>query len=463
MNVSQKKVIIIGGGISGLSVGYWLHKLGFSVNVLEKEKEVGGYVKSHLYEGYLVESGPNSTLNQYPEVRELCKDIGLEDEQVEGNPSSKKRYLVKNGKLIPLPMGVGQFINSPLWSLAGKMRIFKEPFVKRGGEEDESIESFFERRLGKEIVDYGLDPLVSGIYAGDPRELSIQSTFPRIHGLEQTYGSLIKGAIWKSLAETKKGPKGKIFSFKNGMGQMSKALEKKLNGSVKLEWEVKGFSYHPDSSPRVTVRGQYNGEKVSCDGDALILSTPAFFTADLFLPFSSALSNCLQKIFYAPICMVYLGLDRKAIEHPLDGFGCLIPEREGFELLGSLWNSTLFPNRSPQGFISMTNFLGGSRKPGVLDYPDERVKQVVLKELKHLVGLKGIPHFVKIIRYPRAIPQYQMGHKDRISQMEELLKPFPGIFLSGNYLRGVSVADCIQQGFQLAKKVGVFFQTDPVN
>ena len=233
---SKKKIIVAGGGISGLSTAFWLTKMGYSVSLLEKEMTPGGYVKSEYVSGYLIESGPNSLMDQYPEVRELCSALGLDDERIEGNSDSKKRYLVKNGRLCAVPLGIGAFMASSLWSVSGKARILGEPFVKKRSEKEESVASFFGRRIGKELVEYGIDPFVSGIYAGDPNLLCIRSTFPRVFALEQYYGSLLKGVFLKGLREKKK-YKGKLFSFRKGLGRLTQGLWEHLKESVKTGWE----------------------------------------------------------------------------------------------------------------------------------------------------------------------------------------------------------------------------------
>jgi len=458
MNVSQKTVIVVGGGISGLSIAYGLKKLGHSVRLLEKEKGVGGFVKSDFHEGYLVEAGPNSTLDQHEEVQALCSDLGLDKRRIQGNPVSKKRYLVKNGKLVSVPLGVGAFLKTDLWSRRGKIRILKEPFVKKGEAKDESVASFFERRLGREMVEYGVDPFVSGIYAGDPYGLSVQSTFPRLVHLEREYGSLLKGVLFKGNKNKKKPRKG-LFSFKNGMGELTQGLAHWLGGSIQTGWDVKEFGYRKNP-PRITVKGVSNHQGVACDGHALVLAAPAYWTSHLIHPLSVSLSEQLKSIHYAPIALVFLGYDRTAIRHPLDGFGCLIPSREGFELLGSLWNSTIFPGRAPEGCVATTNFLGGARKPGILEASDKNLIDIVIQELNQLIGIQKPPQFSKVIRYPKAIPQYQLGYPEKITRIEKLLEDFPGVFLGGNYLKGVSVADCILNGLHLSKKVDAFFAAE---
>jgi oxygen-dependent protoporphyrinogen oxidase len=455
MKVSQKTVIVVGGGISGLSIAYGLRKLGHSVRLLEKEKVPGGFVKSYFHEGYLVEAGPNSTLDQHEEVQTLCSDLGLDESRIPGNPVSKKRYLVKNGKLIAVPLGFGAFLKTDLWSMRGKLRLLKEPFVKKGEEKDESVASFFERRLGREMVEYGIDPFVSGIYAGDPCRLSVRSTFPRLFNLEQDYGSLLKGVLFKGKKKRKETQKG-LFSFKSGMGELTQGLSHWLGESVQSGWEVKELDYQ-NNPPKITVKGVTQNRGVACDGDAVVLATPAYWTSHLIHPLCVSLSEHLKGIHYAPIAMVFLGFDRTAIQHPLDGFGCLIPSREGFDLLGSLWNSTLFPGRAPEGCIATTNFLGGARKPEILEASDEQLIDIVIKELNQLIGVQKAPQFSKVIRYPYAIPQFQLGYTEKIIQIEKRLEDFPGIFLGGNFLKGVSVADCILNGLHLSKKVDAFF------
>ena len=437
----SKRIVIAGGGISGLSAAYHLMKRGADVSVFEKNERGGGAIRTGNEEGYLFECGPNSTMNSNDEIDSLCSELGLEGERIFGSEVSKKRYVMRGGKLMPLPMSPGSFIRTGLWSTGGKMRLFKEPFVGKNKGRNESVAEFVSRRLGRELLDYALNPFVSGVYAGDPEKLELKSTFPKIDALEQEYGSLIKGALLKGFKGGSKSKRRKgIFSFKNGMEALPaaivKALGDRFHGGVAVSAIEKKNS--------VYLLHLSDGQSV--EADEVILSAPAYVNASILSGISPAAANELSAIDYAPIAIVYIGFKREEVGHPLDGFGCLIPEAEGKKLLGSLWSSSLFPGRAPEGMVSLTCFIGGARNRGIVNMSDDEVLADVMKDMKGAVGLTSSPSFVRIIRYEKAIPQYLMGHAERLDRINAALRPFPGIHLLGNFLKGISVADCVMNG-----------------
>lgn len=445
-----KRVVVVGGGISGLTAAYTLMKNGVDVTVFEKNERGGGSIKTGTEGGYLFEYGPNSTMNSNDEIDNLCRELGLEDERIFGSETSKKRYVLRDGELIPLPMGIVDFLKTRLWSIKGKLRLLKEPLVGRNRGGEESVADFVSRRIGREFLDYALDPFVSGVYAGDPERLELKSTFPKMDDLEKEYGSLIIGAIAKGLKGGEKSRRKKgIFSFKNGMetlpGALTAALGERFRGGV----EVKSLNKEDDIYT-LTLSG---GEEVKAHD--VVLSSPAYVNVEILSDVSPEASKYLRKIEYAPIAVVYLGFRREDVAHSLDGFGCLIPKKEGKKLLGSLWSSSLFPGRSPEGMVSLTNFIGGARNREVVELPDDELLTAVTNDLKDIVGLKGEPLFIRIIRHGMAIPQYNLGHGERLEKIESVLKPFPGIYLLGNYLKGISVADCVMNGVNMASKIVV--------
>lgn len=444
----SKKIVVIGGGISGLSAAYTLMKEGMDVICLEKNSHGGGAIRTGREQGYLFEYGPNSTMNSNDEIDSLCRELGLEEERVFGSEISNKRYIMKEGKLLPLPMGVGDFLRTPLWSFWGKIRLLKEPFVGKAIDEEESVASFVARRIGKEMLDYALDPFVSGVYAGDPQKLELRSTFPKMNDLESHYGSLILGSIKKGF---KGGPKSSrkkgIFSFKSGMSALpmaiTEALGERFRGGITVESiERKEAAYLLKTT---------DGEAIKAD--EVILSSPAYINAEILSSLSPQAAEELSRIDYAPIAIVYVGFEKEKIFHPLDGFGCLIPGREGKKLLGSLWSSSLFPGRAPEGMASLTCFIGGAKNRELIEKNDEEIVEALLGDLKPLLGISKDPSFIKIIKHKKAIPQYNKGHGKRLERIEKALGNLEGLHLLGNYLKGVSVADCVMNGVNLAKKI----------
>jgi len=446
----SKSIIVIGGGISGLSASYQLMKAGMDVTCLEKNSRGGGAINTNSEDGYLFESGPNSTMNSNDEIDSLCIELGLENERVFGSEISKKRYVMKNGNLIHLPMGLVDFLSTPLWSFAGKMRLLKEPFVGKTRDREESVASFVERRIGKEMLDYALDPFVSGVYAGNPQKLELRSTFPKMNDLEADYGSIILGAIKKGLKGGSKSNRKKgIFSFKKGMSTLPdvivNALGENFRGGVTVESiEKKDASYLVNTKEGETFQA-----------DQVILSSPAYINAAILSSLAPGAAEELAQIDYAPIAVVYLGFEKESISHPLDGFGCLIPSKEGKKLLGSLWSSSLFPGRAPEKMASLTCFIGGARNRALIEKKDEDILAEVLNDLNPMLGISDVPLFSKIIRHEKAIPQYNIGHGKRLERIENALYEFKGLHLLGNYLKGVSIADCVMNGVNLAKKIAL--------
>lgn len=443
-----KKIVVVGGGISGLSAAYALMRSGLDVAVLENSERGGGSIRTGMEKGYLFEYGPNSTMNSNDEIDSLCKELGLEEERIFGSESSKKRYVMRGGQLIPLPTGGVDFIRTKLWKFSGKLRLLKEPFTGRKDGGYESVADFVRRRVGGEFLDYAIDPFVSGVYAGDPEKLELKSTFPKMHELEKEHGSLIVGAITRAFrrgqrTERKRG----IFSFREGMESLPKALVKALGerfrGGVRVQGlEKKGERYVLKLSG-----------KEDLETDEVVLSSPAYANAEILSHISPVAAEELSRIDYAPVAVVYLGFERKDVAHPLDGFGCLIPGKEGKKLLGSLWSSTLFPGRAPEEMVSVTNFIGGARNRELVERSDKEILELVLRDLRNALGIKGEPSFIKVIKHRRAIPQYNIGHAERLEKIGNALAEFRGLHLLGNYLRGVSVADCVMNGVRTAREI----------
>lgn len=442
-----KKIIVIGGGISGLSAAYTLMKEGADVSVVEKNPRAGGCIRTGKEDGYLFEYGPNSTMNSNDEIDSLCMELGLKEERIFGSSQSKKRYVMRRGQPIALPMSIIDFIKTKLWSFQGKLRLFKEPFIGRYKGDDETVADFVTRRIGRELLDYALDPFVSGVYAGNPEHLSLKSTFPKMKELEDNYKSLILGALRKVLKREKSNrPKG-IFSFKQGMDSLPKAIADTLGNRFKGGTEVK----------KLEKRGERYlltfADSTTAEADRVIMSSPAYVNAEILSSLAPHISNELAGIEYAPIVVVYIGFKREVVSHLLDGFGCLIPLKEQKQLLGSLWNSSLFPHRAPQGHVSLTCFTGGSRNKEMINESDEKILSLVLNDLKDMVDVKGSPSFIKIIRHKKAIPQYNTGHFEKLKRIEKSLLLFPGLHLLGNYLQGISLADCAMNGINMGRKI----------
>lgn len=450
------RAIIVGGGISGLSLAYFLKKRGICVTLLEKTDRTGGVIRSSHTQGFLVEHGPNSTLQKPGEATDalgrLMDDLGLQP-QIAAKTATR-RYVQKSGQLHPLPQSPMAFVQTPLFSSAAKLRLLLEPFRSRATTE-ESVSQFVSRRLGGEFLDWAVDPFISGVYAGNPERLSVQAAIPKIYALEHHYGSLIRGAI----AQRKQGringmPKGRLISFPGGMEELVQALRNQCNqsepGQVEIITGVSVETIETRNTGGWRVTGEGGLQK---SGDWLILAIPADRAALLLRSLSATGADTLASIQHAPVVSMALGFARKQVDHPLDGFGFLIPSKEGSELLGCLFSSSLFPGRAGEDHIILTTFLGGTRHPTVVDRRENELIAIAMERLQHTLGVQGLPTFVHITRYQQAIAQYELGHLDKLKHIQNSLAPWPGLHLCGNFTGGVSVADRIRHSEQLANRL----------
>ncbi|MBF0110729.1 MAG: protoporphyrinogen oxidase [Magnetococcales bacterium] len=447
------RAIIVGGGISGLSLAFFLERKGVAVTLVERTGRTGGVIRTSRSAGFLVEHGPNSTMHKPGDESDalgrLMDALGLLPRIA--NPAAGRRYVQKMGRLLPLPGSPSEFLKTPLFSLRGKLGLLREPFRSRGDAE-ESIARFVTRRLGAEFLDWAIDPFISGVYAGDPDVLSVRAAVPRIHALEERYGSLIRGAIALGRQGRVGGmPRGRLISFDDGMERLVTAVQAHLHraasNAVRCITGVEGIRIVPLGGGQWEVRG---ANDFSVVGEGVFLAVPACDAAPLVAPLSEAATLELQGIRHAPVVSMALGFDRGGIGHPLDGFGYLIPRREGMDLLGCLFSSTLFPGRADEGTALLTAFAGGMRHPEVVALADEPLTQRVVAGLARALAIGASPRFVAVTRYQAAIAQYEMGHLQRVARISRLLDGWPGLYLCGNFIGGVSVADRIRNSERLA-------------
>ncbi|MBE0530136.1 MAG: protoporphyrinogen oxidase [Rhodospirillales bacterium] len=451
-----KRVLVVGGGISGLSVAWFLHRRGCTVTVAEAAGRVGGTIVSDQRDGFLFERGPNTALQKpgRPEdaLGRLIDGAALSPQLNVAAPAGKKRYILRHGRLWALPASPPAFVVTPAFSLAAKLRLLAEPFIRRADQE-ETIAEFVKRRLGREFLNYAVDPFISGVYAGDPRELSAEAAVPRIHELEQEYGSLIRGAIALGKATKNAGmPAGRQISFAGGMATLPSALAAALPaGSVRTGRRATGLERR-DGGWAVHFADQGHGPQTET-ADALVLALPAPETAALVEPLAGEAARLLRAIPYASVFSVALGYRREDVKHALDGFGFLIPRVEGVRTLGALFSSTLFADRAPPGHVLLTAFLGGRQDPQAMEMADKDVLTEIEVDLATTLGIRGKAALRHLTRWPQAIPQYPLGHLDRVATVDEFLAPFPDLYLRGNWRGGISVADCVRNGEALAERI----------
>lgn len=447
---SSPRVAVLGAGITGLTAAWHLHRAGFQPVVFEKSGFVGGAIGAVHRAGWLHELGPNSLLENSPAVAQLVDDVGLSGRRLYASPAAKERYVVREGRLVPMPMSPVAFATTRLFSLRAKMTLLGEPWRNRApANADESVADFVLRRLGREFLDYAINPFVGGIYAGDPSRLSVRHAFPKLHALEQEHGSLIRGALKRRNASG--GPKGRIFSFPHGLSELPQALAHSLGAALRLRTAVTALTRH-ELGWRVTTNTDASPRE---DYSAVVCALPADAIANLKIdgvPGAHRL-HTLREIEQPPVASVFTGFRRADVRHPLDGFGVLVPQNERLLTLGTLFTSTLFPGRAPGGHVALTTFVGGMREPELVMLDDEELLRVVRDELEGLLGTTAAPVFARVHRCPKAIPQYTLGYERFKSAIAQVETAAPGIFIGGNCCDGISLAHCIESGRRLANAV----------
>jgi oxygen-dependent protoporphyrinogen oxidase len=451
----NNKVVIIGAGISGLTTAYLLNKLGYNVTVLEKKKEPGGSIETVVENGFLFDRGPNSVLDIHPLISQLVDDLNLKDQLVYANKEANKRYILKNNELHPLPMSPPAFLKSKLFSASAKLRLLGEPFIGRSKDGFyQSIAEFVTRRLGKEFLDYAINPFVAGVYAGTPEDLSVKSAFPKLYELEEKYGGLIVGTV-RSIRERKKRAEkskqsAKMLSFKKGMQVLPKAISDHLGDKVEYLCDVTSID---KSEKGYIVNYEFAGVKKSVNCSIVISTVPSFIAANLLGHIDENLKKHLLEIYYPPVLVLYLAYKKENIRQPLDGFGFLIPAKERKSFLGAIWSSVIFPDRTDNNKAAFTLFIGGARDPGIGSIDKDILMNKVRKEFEHVMKITGEPVFKTYRYWSKAIPQYNIGYIEHERYFDEFEMSNPGIFLSGNYRGGISVGDCIKNSELIVNKV----------
>ncbi len=440
---------VIGAGIAGLTAAYQLQHAGVDVEVLEASGRVGGMIGTERTNGYLVEMGPNSLRGSNEAQESVIASLGLESEVVEANDAASTRYVVREGRPQPLPMSPWTFLTTDLLSASAKLRLLGEPFVSSApGGEDESVASFVRRRLGPEVLDYMVDPFVGGIFAGDPDRLSLRNAFQRLHDMESEHGSLFRGLVHAARnRSTDDGPSRGLFSFRKGLQTLPDALATALNGRIRRNTSVQALR------PGGSVQVENDGAQRQHAYDAVISTLPLHALTDIDFPTEVDLDP-LAEVPYPPVSVLALGFREDDVQHPLDGFGMLVPSVENeFRILGTIFSSTLFPQRAPDGHVLLTTFVGGMRHPDLGRADTQMLSARVQDDLDALLGLQGAPTFVRHVPWNRAIPQYMQGYDHVTETIETLESAHPWLTLAGNYRQGISVGDALESGADAADRV----------
>lgn len=443
--MKNKKIGVIGSGITGLTAANILEKRGFEVTLFEKNSEPGGAIKSVQNGDWLTEYGPNTLLLKEKIVTDFLKGLELEPETLIANSEASKRYIVKNGELVPLPLSFMGAISTPLFSFLGKLRLLLEPFISVNSNRDQTVAEFVERRLGKEMLDYAMNPFVAGIFANNPDQLSLRHVFPQMTFLEEQYGSLILGAVAGSKRRKREGKTGRsLISFKMGIQELPKRLASSL---TQIHYNQRITAFERQGQQWILK----SDEKSFGPFDHVIINIPLYQSAELLNTLPNYHFKFDIDVDYPPLSVLHLGYKKSDIQHSLDGFGFLVPEVEKRYILGALFSSTLFEGRAPADHHLLTVFVGGGRQPELAGLATHKLLPIVEKELSELIGLNNTCHFMDHVYWPKAIPAYHVGYDSVLDQMDQFEDQYEGLILAGNFRNGVSVPDCIKNGKELAE------------
>ena len=443
------QALVVGGGISGLVCAYALQKAAIEVLLVETSARPGGVINSVSRDGYLLELGPQS-FSATSQLRSLCAELGLADQLLEA-PAKAPRYVVVGDKLEAVPLSAPAFLTSPLIDGATKWALLRDIFGKSVPPEgDESVAAFVRRKFSEPLLDRLVGPFVSGVYAGDPEKLSVRSAFPRLHEAERARGSIVRGML--RLAKSRNGPRERptLSTFRAGNETLVRALGDRLASTVLLRTRATNVYRQNDGWYHVSLEGSTND---SVSAKSVVFATPTDVTGKLLGQLEPSFGPPLASVEYAAVAVVSLAYAEKEVSHPLDGFGFLVPRSAGLRILGTVWNSSLFPGRAPDGYALLTTFVGGATDVAATRLNHDELSAMVHREIAPLLSIQSNPTFASVTIWPRALPQYNLGHGDRLAFIEKNLPRFPGLFLTGNYLRGPAIGACVEQAVAVAEQV----------
>ncbi len=470
------KILVIGGGISGLTCAWRLRQLGLPVLLLERGSRFGGVIETVDENGFRFDVGPQSFTNT-PALSELIDELsldgelGLGGELLRADPRAP-RYILQGGRLVPAPFSPPRLLTTPLLSARTKLRILSEPLRhSHPPDEDESIAAFVRRKFGADVLANLVGPFVSGVWAGDPEKLSLAATFPAVRQLEEKYGSVIRGVMKqrrKSAGESSpksSGERPSLCNFRAGISALVAAISGDLGDVARTDAEITAIRRSRMTAFDVDYRA--GGRSESASFAALVLATPAAETGGLLRglePSGPRFGALLGKIEYAGVAQVSAGyrldqIGQRDAESGLNGFGFLVPRSEKLRLLGTVWNSSLFPGRAPEGMASFTSFLGGMTDPEIVSRNPDEIAAIAHSELSSVLGISGAPVAQRVSRWQRALPQYNIGHRELTAAVQELCASTPGLFLAGNYFGGPAIGACVEYANKVAKQAADFLRS----
>ncbi len=460
----MKKIAIIGGGITGLSAAFYLQEYArgaVDYTLIERAPELGGKITSARENGFIVEGGPDSFLSQKTAIMDLCRTLGLSDQLIGSNSSGRSTYVWSREHLHPMPEGmmlmaptmILPFLRSRLISWPGKFRMGMELFIPGHAQnDDESLASFVRRRLGAEALEKIAAPLMAGIHAADPEKLSLQSTFPMFLEMEKKHGSLLRGMMLKKRAQAQHGSSHQrapmFMSLRGGLQQLTDAILAQLPPRA-LRLNCRALSVKQDGNQyRIALS---DGSWIMADD--IVFAAPAYVTADLVQDINPVLASKLRAIRYVSTATVSLGFKRSEITHPLNGFGFVVPHSEKRKITACSWSSTKFSHRAPDDCVLVRVFVGGARAEGLAEQDEQALVQLAREELQAIMGITATPVLAKAYRWHKANPQYELGHRTRITEIEKIAAWHPGLHLAGAGYHGAGIPDCVQSGMKTALEI----------
>jgi len=453
MTKIQSEIVIIGAGLTGLTLAYYLAKKGKNIVLLEKDEEVGGVIKTKKENGFVFENGPTTGVLGSEEIVQLFEDLKDDCTLEKTSSIANQRWILKNAKWEPIPSGLMSAVGTPLFKLKDKFKILGEPFRAKGNNPDETLAEMVKRRMGQSFLDYAIDPFISGVYAGDPNQLITRFALPKLYNLEQTYGSFIKGSMKKRKepkTELQKKVTREVFSVEGGLGELISALDKHIPSESKF-CDAQQINVSPSDNGFIT-SFEKDGDEFEISSDKVVTTIGGYALTNVLSFVEKEDLEALEKVNYAKVLQVAVGYN-KWDGKQLNAFGGLIPSLENEKVLGILFPGSLFKNRCPKNGTLLSVFVGGIKKPEMFQKPDQEIKEMVLDIIKRTLEEEKEPDLFHIYRYQHAIPQYDKLSEAKLKAIDSIQKQHKGLFVIGNVRDGIGMADRVKQAVLLADEL----------